>query len=106
MFYACLGEIDNAFEWLQKGYDQHDHFIHQMKVEPLWDPLRSDSRFQALLRKMNFLEWNMFFMNPKKMKTAKIINHFEKFLDLWKNADPGIAKVDDARERLAGIQNR
>ncbi len=54
--YASLGEKDNAVEWLQKGYDQHDHFIHQIKVEPMWDPLRSDPRFQALLRKMNFPE--------------------------------------------------
>ena len=35
---------------------------------------------------------------------AKAIEHFEKFLDLWKDADPGIAEVEDAKKRLAALR--
>jgi tetratricopeptide (TPR) repeat protein len=36
--------------------------------------------------------------------TAKAIEHYEKFLTLWKDADPGIAEVKDAKKRLAGLK--
>ncbi|MGD8540143.1 MAG: protein kinase [Candidatus Aminicenantes bacterium] len=38
--------------------------------------------------------------------TAKAIEHYEKFLDLWKDADPGIIEVEDAGERLSSLKTQ
>ena len=37
-------------------------------------------------------------------KGSQAIEHYEKFLDLWKDADPGISEVEDAKERVAGLK--
>jgi tetratricopeptide (TPR) repeat protein len=44
-------------------------------------------------------------INEEQGNIAKSIEHYEKFLDLWKDADPGIAEVEDAKKRLAGLKN-
>ena len=55
--HAHLGDKDQAFAWLEKGYQEHDALMHQLKVHPRWDPLRDDPRFQDMLRRMNFPEY-------------------------------------------------
>ena len=54
--YAGLGEKDRAFEWLEKGFEGRGFWLTTLQVNPLFDPLRSDPRFQDLLRRMNFPE--------------------------------------------------
>ena len=36
---------------------------------------------------------------------ANAIEHYDRFLPLWKDADPGILEVEDVKKRLAGLKN-
>lgn len=52
---AALRDKDQAMAWLEKAYEEHDSAMLQLRgdMSPS-DPLRSDPRFQDLLRRMNF----------------------------------------------------
>jgi TolB-like protein/Tfp pilus assembly protein PilF len=51
---ACmaLGDYDAAFKWLDRMYEQHDSELILINVDPLYDPIRTDKRFVALLKKV------------------------------------------------------
>ena len=52
--YAGLGEKDQAFAWLNKGFEQRSFQMQWVNLDPRWDSLRSDPRFQDLMRRMGF----------------------------------------------------
>ena len=54
--HAQLGEKDKAFQWLEQGYQNHDFFMTFLKTDPGVDPLRSDPRFAAMLKKIGVPE--------------------------------------------------
>jgi TolB-like protein len=51
--FAWRGDIDHAFEWLDKAYDQNDGGLTQVKTDPMLRRLHGDPRFAAILKRMN-----------------------------------------------------
>jgi serine/threonine-protein kinase len=47
-----LGEIDRAFDWLYRVCEERAGFLAFLKVEPVLDPLRSDARFNDLMKRV------------------------------------------------------
>ncbi len=52
--YIGLRERDSAFAWLQRAYEERSVYLIYLKLEPRFDGLRSDPRFEDLVRQMNF----------------------------------------------------
>jgi len=53
--YLGLGDKDQALSWLERAYEEQDPSLFYLKMSPLLDPLRSEPRFQALLRRVNLV---------------------------------------------------
>jgi hypothetical protein len=49
---ASLGRVDEAFEWLERAYEERDTLMTWVKLLPHFDPLRDDPRFASVLRRM------------------------------------------------------
>jgi TolB-like protein/Flp pilus assembly protein TadD len=53
--YTGLGDFDQAFQWMDKAYQERDYLLVTLK-SPVWDPLRSDPRFKAIYKKVGLPE--------------------------------------------------
>jgi serine/threonine-protein kinase len=56
LIHIGLGENEEALEWLERACQDRNGMMAFLQVEPRFDPLRDDPRFQDLLRRMNFPE--------------------------------------------------
>jgi TolB-like protein len=54
LIYAGLGDTNNAFEWLERSFENRDKGLTYLKIDPCLDPLRGDPRFQDLIKRVGF----------------------------------------------------
>jgi TolB-like protein/DNA-binding winged helix-turn-helix (wHTH) protein/Tfp pilus assembly protein PilF len=54
--YTGLGDSNNGIVWLEKAYQEHSDYLIFLNVDPMADTLRSNPRFQALLRKIGIAQ--------------------------------------------------
>ncbi len=52
--YSSITEKHEALRWLEEGYRAHDGNMGLLKVLPAWDALRSEQRYQDLVRRLQF----------------------------------------------------
>jgi hypothetical protein len=52
MAFAALGEVDSAFDWLERGIANRASFMDGVAVTPAFEPLHADARWRPLLRRM------------------------------------------------------
>lgn len=50
--YAGLRDRDQAFAWLEKAYAAHESNLVQIKVRPVWDPIRTDARYKQMVERV------------------------------------------------------
>ena len=54
--YVGMDNKDEAFAWLEKAYSEHSNTLTALKVDPIYDPLRGDPRFQNLLHRVGLAQ--------------------------------------------------
>ena len=50
--YSRLGETERTFEWLEKAYAKHDESLTEIKINTVFDPIRSGPRYAELLKRI------------------------------------------------------
>jgi TolB-like protein/DNA-binding winged helix-turn-helix (wHTH) protein/Flp pilus assembly protein TadD len=52
LLYTGMGDKERAFEWLERAYEERSGYLMEIHVDPMFDPLRVDPRFQTFVRRL------------------------------------------------------
>lgn len=52
--YGALGDLDHAFQWLDRAYEERDWALFFCRSDPLLEPLRRDPRWAAFVARMKY----------------------------------------------------
>ena len=55
LVYISLDEREQALTWLEKAYAQHSSMMTWLKVDPRFDRIRKEPRFQDLMRRVGLI---------------------------------------------------
>ena len=114
------GKLDSAAYWYTQAADSSDQFyewlragVSNLQAHRLAEAVSKLERLSG-----RYTSWRLFW-SPESVKLhyylgkayeesrwfGKAKQEYGVFLDIWKDADPGIAEVDDARERLKRLES-
>jgi serine/threonine protein kinase/predicted Zn-dependent protease len=94
IFLYYLGEAYLLEGDLEAAYQTYEQ-VPNLTLGKLW--------FGDLWAKSHFKLGEVF---EKQGNPSKAIEHIEKFLEMWKDADPGLPEVEEAKKRLAGLRKQ
>jgi TolB-like protein/Tfp pilus assembly protein PilF len=75
--YAALGKVDSAFYWLEKQVDERSSWVRQLNEDPGFENIRSDPRFDALLKRIVIILLTFVFRKPNQFIVLNI------FINPW-----------------------
>ena len=73
LIHAGLSENEEALKWLERALDVRDVHLFFLPVDPRWDALRDDPRFQSLLRRSRFCGRNAELIEGRCQATEAVV---------------------------------